>query len=141
MLNLKEVSMKKLHVFALGLFVSVLFSLTGCELLFMQAAMDFNLSLEPSQTTISPGSSRDITIKVSRILPLNVAPMPITVTLYNSPDGMSLKDGQVEIPNGIDERILTIEVSEDANLGNHQLIIEGSTGLKTKQASLKLIVQ
>jgi uncharacterized membrane protein len=133
--------MKKIHVFSLSLFVILLLSLTGCEMLLLDAVMDFNLSLEPVQTSIRPGSSQDITIKVKRILPVNVAPTPIIVTLYNAPEGITLKGEQVDIPSGIDERVLTIEVSDSATLGDHELTFEGSTGFKTKQTKFKLTVQ
>lgn len=133
--------MKKLHTFSLGLFISLVILLAGCEMLLLDAAMDFNLSLEPAQITVSRGSSRDITVKVSRILPVNVAPMPISVTLYNPPTGISLEDEQVDIPSGIDERVLTIQVANSATLGDHELTIEGTTGLKTKQATLNVTVE
>jgi uncharacterized membrane protein len=133
--------MKKLHIFASGLFFLVLFSLTGCEMLLLDAAMDFNLSLEPAQTSIARGNSQDITIKVSRILPVNVTPTPIMVTLYKAPEGITLEGEQVDIPSGIDERVLTIQVSSSAALGEYELTLEGSSGLKTKQAKLKLTVQ
>jgi uncharacterized membrane protein len=141
MLKSEEVGMKKLHTFSVGLFVVVLLSLTGCEMLLLDAVMDFNLSLEPAQITISRGSSKDVTVKVKRILPVNVTPVPISVTLYNPPVGVSLEDGQVDIPSGIDERVLTLQVDASATLGDHELILEGTTGLKTKQAKLNLTVE
>jgi hypothetical protein len=133
--------MKRLPTFTLGFFLFVLLSLTGCEMLLLDAVMDFNLSLESAQTSIVRGTSQDITLKVSRILPVNVAPTPITVKLYNPPDGITLEGEQVDIPSGIDERILTIEVSDSAPLGDHELTIEGSTGLKTNQVKLNLTVE
>jgi uncharacterized membrane protein len=139
--ELEEVRMKKLQAFTLGVFLLGLLFLTGCEMLLLDAVMDFNLSLEPAQTTISKGASQDITVKVSRILPVNVAPTPITVKLYNPPDGITLEGEQVDIPSGLDERVLTIEVSDGALLGDHELTIEGSTGLKTKQVKLNLTVE
>lgn len=133
--------MKRLRTLELSLFVLVLLSLTGCEMLLLDAAMDFNLGLEPAQTTISAGASQDIKIKVSRILPVNVAPTPISVTLYNPPDGITLKGERVDIPSGINERVLTLEVSSSAKRGEVELTLEGTSGLKTKQAKLKLTVQ
>ena len=133
--------MKTLRALTLGLFLFSLLSLTGCEMLLLDAAMDFNLSLEPAQVTVSRGSSREVTVKVSRILPVNVAPVPISVTLYNPPAGISLEDEQVDIPSGIDERVLTIQVANSATLGDHELTIEGTTGLKTKQATLNVTVE
>jgi uncharacterized membrane protein len=138
MLNVKEETMKKWCL--LGLFMPVLLSLTGCELLLADAAMDFNLSLEPAQVTMAKGETKEIKIKVSRILPVNIAPTPITVTLYNPPTGVSLKDGQVEIPNGIDERALVLQVDSSAKAGEVEITIEGTSGLKTKQTKLKLTV-
>ena len=133
--------MKKLHTFSLGLLVVVLLSLTGCEMLLLDAAMDFKLSLEPAQITVSRGSSTEVTVKVSRILPVNVAPVPISLTLYNPPTGISLEAEQVDIPSGLDERVLTIQVDDSATLGDHELTIEGTTGLKTKQATLNITVE
>jgi uncharacterized protein (DUF58 family) len=130
--------MKKLLVVYSLLFIVLL---SGCEMLLLDAAMDFNLSLEPTQVKVSRGSAREITVKVSRVLPVNVAPVPISLTLYPPPIGVSLEDESVEIPNGIDERVLTIVVDDRATLGNHELTIEGTTGLKIKQAKLILTVE
>ncbi len=129
--------MKKLLVVCLPLFIVLL---SGCEMLLLDAAMDFNLSLEPAQTAIAKGESKEVKIKVSRVLPINVAPTPITVTLYNPPTGVTLKDGQVEIPSGINERALVLQVDSSAKLGEVDLTLEGASGLKTKQAKLKLTV-
>ena len=110
-------------------------------MLLLDAAMDFNLSLEPSQITVSREGSREVTVKVSRILPVNVAPAPILLTLYNPPAGVSLEDYSVEIPSGLNERVLTIQVDSSATPGNHELTIEGTTSLKTKQVKLNLTIE
>jgi hypothetical protein len=130
--------MKKLLVVYSLLFIVLL---SGCEMLLLDAAMNFNLSLEPTQVKVSRGSAREITVKVSRVLPVNVAPVPISLTFYHPPIGVSLEDESVEIPNGIDERVLTIVVDDRATLGNHELTIEGTTGLKTKHVKLILTVE
>lgn len=129
--------MKKLLVVSSLLVVMLL---SGCELLLLDAAMDFNLKLEPEQTTITHGSSQSVKVKVSRILPVNVAPIPISVTLYNAPGGITLEGEQVDIPSGLDERDLTIHVADTTKLGNYELTIEGTTGSKTKQTKLKLTI-
>jgi uncharacterized membrane protein len=129
--------MKKLLVVCLPLFIVLL---SGCELLLADAAMDFNLSLEPAQVMMAKGETKEIKIKVSRILPVNLAPTPITVTLYNPPTGVSLKDGQVEIPSGINERALVLQVDSSAKSGEVEVTLEGASGLKTKQTKLKLTV-
>lgn len=122
-------------------FVLVLLSLTGCELLLVDAAMDFTLSLEPAEVTVARGTEREITVKASRTLPVSVAPTPIAVTLYDPPPGVALKEAQVDIPSGIDARILTIQVSGGAEPGSYDVTVEGTTGLKTKQTTLALTVE
>jgi hypothetical protein len=53
---------------------------------------------------------------------------------------VSLEGDEVQIPSGINERILPLVVAEDAALGEHRVTIEVTSGVKTKQVVLELTV-
>lgn len=131
--------MKKLVLLALfGLSANLL---GGCGLLLTTVATDSSLSVEPAELSVALQSQKQVTVKVKRILPIDVAPFPLTVTLYNPPEGVSLAEDAVQIPSGIDERALTIAVAGSAAVGGpYTVTVEATSGLKTKQATFELTI-
>lgn len=134
----------KIHRFRLLillLLVALALPLSGCGLLVSAVATDFNLSIEPAEIAIAQGEEAQVTLIVSRILPIDVTPFPLTATLYNPPQGVTLAEGQVELPSGIDERVLTIAVDDTAEVGGpYTVTVEATSGVKTKQATFELTV-
>lgn len=117
--------------------------LTGCELAAGYLATDFGLSLEPASASVARGESRAVTVHVDRILPIDVAPFPIRVTLHRAPDGVTLAegDGGVDIPSGVSEEIVTLHVADDAELGLHEVVLRGDNFVRTRDATLELAIE
>lgn len=115
-------------------------ALSGCGALVATAAMDFDISLEPSEVTATPGSEVEITVKVSYLVPLEVFPLPLIVTLHDAPDYVSAEE--LEIPPGITEDELTLSIDPDAFIGETEknLTVRATNGMKTKEASFRLTV-
>lgn len=115
-------------------------SLTACEALVANAAMDFTIALEPSEVTASPGEEFTVTIVVSRPVPIDVLPTPIVVTLHDGPDYLSAED--LEIPTGISEDDMTFVVSQDAMIGETEknVKVRATNGFRTKEALFTLSV-
>ncbi len=119
---------------------AVVASLTACGALVANAATDFTISLEPSEVTASPGEQFTVTVSVSRLVPLDVLPTPIVVSLYDGPDYLGAET--LEIPSGISEDDMTFEVSEDAQIGETEknVKVRASNGIKTKEAVFTLTI-
>lgn len=129
--------MRTLRLLALLLGLVALAS--GCEMLAADAITNFDLKLEPTALAVARGGSGTVKVTISRAVPIEVVPVPITVELYNPPPGVSATP--LEIPSGISEDELRLEVGEAAALGGPvALKVRASNGAKTKEATLQLTV-
>ena len=129
--------MRVLRLFALLAGLVALAS--GCEMLAANAVTNFDLKLEPTALAVARGGSGTVKITISRTVPIDVVPVPITVELYNPPAGVSA--APLELPSGITEDELRLEVSETAALGGPvTLKVRASNGVKTKEATVQLTV-
>lgn len=115
-------------------------SLTACEALVANAAMDFTITLEPSEVTASPGEEFTVTVSVSRPVPLDVLPTPIVITLHDGPNYLSAEE--LEIPSGISEDEMTFVLSQDAMIGETEknVKVRATNGFKTKEATFTLTI-
>lgn len=127
-----------LRVFAL-LSVALL---SSCQLAAGYLATDFSLSAEPPELTLARGSSEDLTVHVDRILPIDASPFPVLVTLHRTPDGVTLEADEegVHIPSGIDEEVLTLRASADAELGEHEATLRGTNMIRAKDVDFVIII-
>lgn len=114
--------------------------LTACEALVANAAMDFSITLEPSEVEAYPGQVFTVQVTVSRPVPVDVLPTSILVTLHDGPDYLSAED--LEIPSGISADEMTFVVSEDAQIGETEknIKVRASNGIKTKEATFSLTI-
>lgn len=120
---------------AAGVLVAVL---GGCGLIATQLATDFSLGVEPEEVTIAPGGSAEVRVSIDRIVPIDVVPVPILVTLHDAPEDVSAED--LELPSGIDADELEIVVDGDAEPRVVELTVRATNGLKTKDSTVLLTI-
>lgn len=127
--------MKTLRLFAFALILVT----SGCQLLLADVAANFDLKLEPAALSVARGGSGTLKVTISRTVPIDVVPVPITLELYNPPAGVSAE--ALEFPSGISEDDLRVEVDESAVLGGPvTLKVRATNGLNTKEATFKLTI-
>lgn len=115
--------------------------LSGCGLLAAQLATQFSLSVEPEELTAARDGSEEVVVGVSRPLGIDLTPIPVILTLHRAPDGVSLGDvDEVQIPSGIDEETISLHVSADAELGEHEVVFRGTNTVRTEEATLTLTI-
>lgn len=114
--------------------------LTACEALVANAAMDFSITLEPSEVEAYPGQVFTVQVTVSRPVPIDVLPTPVVVALHDGPDFLSAED--LEIPSGISEDEMTFVVSKDAQIGETEknVKVRATNGFKTKEVTFALTI-
>lgn len=114
--------------------------LTACEALLANAATDFSIALEKTEVEAYPGQVFDVTVKVSRPIPVDVLPTPVIVTLHDGPDYLSAED--LEIPAGIESDDMTFTVSGDAMIGETEknVKVRATNGIKTKEVTFSLTI-
>ena len=121
---------------AAGVLVSVL---SGCSLIATQLATDFSLNVETEHLTLAPGESGDVSVRIGRTVPIDVVPVPIVVSLHDSPSDVSADD--LEMPSGIDQDEMTIEIAADADpRGPMELTLRATNGIKTREATFQLTI-
>lgn len=121
---------------------SVAAVLSGCQLAGAYVATDFSLATEPDELTIVQGGSSELVLRIDRILGIDVSPFPVTVEIHRAPDGVSLAEGEsVSIPAGISEEPVTLEVEATAEPGEHEVVLRGSNGIKSRDATVALTIE
>jgi hypothetical protein len=115
--------------------------LTGCQLAGGYVATEFFLQAEPERVEMDRGGQQEVTVHVDRVLGIDVSPFPVALTLHEGPDGLSLAEGDtVTIPAGVDEEAVTLSASGSAELGEHEVVLRGSNGIRTKDATLTVTI-
>jgi len=114
-------------------------ALTSCGEVAVVAAMQFELSVTPAQLTVRSGEQGQVTVKVKRLLPNGVSPVPILVVVNGPPVGVTVDP--VTVAPGQSEAILTVRVNGTAVPGGPvNLTLQGKAGLLTKTATVALTV-
>lgn len=120
----------------------LLLGLTGCQLAGAYLATDFSLRVEPAEATASPGDDLELIVRVDRPLGLDVSPLPVTIGLHRAPDGVELADGPtLEVPAGVSEETAILRVGAEVAGGEHEIVLRGSNGVKSRDAELVLAVE
>jgi hypothetical protein len=115
--------------------------LTGCQLAGGYVATEFFLRAEPEQVEMDRGGEQDVTVHVDRVLGIDVSPFPVALTLHEGPDGLSLAEGDaITIPAGVDEEVVTLAATASAALGEHEVVLRGSNGIRSKDAALTVTI-
>jgi hypothetical protein len=115
--------------------------LTGCQLAAPYVATEFFLRLDPEQIEMDRGSEREVTVFIDRVLGIDVSPFSVVVTLHEGPSGLALAEGEsITIPAGVDEERVTLAASGSTELGEHEVVLRGSNGIRTKDAALTVMV-
>lgn len=123
-------------------FAALAAALSGCQLAGAYVATDFSLATEPDALTIVQGESAEIVVRVDRILGIDVSPFPVAVQIHRAPDGVTLAEGEtVEIPSGISEEMVTLEVDPSAEPGEHEVVLRGSNVIKSRDATVTLTIE
>ncbi len=116
-------------------------SLSGCQLAAGYLVTDFSLAVEPSEATLAAGDTLEVTVRVERFLGIDASPFPVTLTLHRAADGVSLAGAEsVEIPSGIDEEVVTLQVDPGTALGEGEVVFRGSGVVKSRDATLTLVI-
>lgn len=116
--------------------------LSSCQLAGAYVATDFSLATEPDALTIVQGGSAGLVLRVDRPLGLDVSPLAVTVELHRAPEGVSLAEGEsVTIPAGIHEEPVTLEVDTAAEPGEHEVVLRGANGVKSRDATVTLTIE
>lgn len=125
-----------------GTLVVLAVLLSGCQLAGAYVATDFSLATEPDTLTIARGGSAELTVRVGRPLGIDISPLPVTVEVHEAPDGVGLAEGEsVSIPAGISEESVTLEVNASAELGQHEVVLRGSNGIKSRDATVTVTIE
>lgn len=125
----------------LVLLALVVVPLTGCQLAGGYVATEFFLRVEPEQVEVARGDEREVTVFVDRVLGIDVSPFPVALSLHEGPDGLSLAEGDsITIPAGVDEQVVTLAASGSAEGGEHEVVLRGSNGIRTKDATLMVTI-
>lgn len=123
-------------------FAALAATLSGCQLVGAYVATDFSLATRPDELTIVQGESAELVVRVDRILGIDVSPFPVTVEIHRAPDGVTLAEGDaVEIPAGISEEPVTLEVDPSAEPGEHEVVLRGSNVVKSRDVTVTLTIE
>jgi hypothetical protein len=124
---------------ALVVVVLLVPALGGCGLLLAQVATDFSFTVETPSIQVAPGAWAPVHVKVKRALPVDVVPLPVTVSLHDPPAGVSA--APLTLPSGIDEDdlILTVQAGTPAG-GPFAVKVRATNGTKTHEATVRLTV-
>lgn len=110
-------------------------TLTSCATL----VMDFNVTLTPTALSVAAGQEGEVTVTISHLIPIDVVPMPITVTIHDPPDFITSQ--VLDMPAGITSDELTFTVAPGAPLGGPVIVeVRASNGMKTKELTFELTV-
>jgi hypothetical protein len=116
--------------------------LSGCQLAGAYAVTEFSLATEPDALTIVQGGSAELVLRVDRPLGLDVSPLAVTVEIHRAPEGVGLAEGEsVTIPAGIHEEPVTLEVGATAEPGEHEVVMRGANGIKSRDATVTLTIE
>ena len=116
--------------------------LSGCQLAGAYALTEFSLATEPDALAIAQGGSAELVLRVDRPLGLDVSPLAVTVEIHRAPEGVSLAEGaSVSLPAGISEEPVTLEVDGTAEPGEHEVVLRGSNGIKSRDATVALTIE
>lgn len=114
-------------------------ALGGCGLLLAQVATEFSFTVETPSVQIAPGAFAAVHVKVSRVLPIDVSPLPVTVSLYQAPGGVSAPP--LALPPGIDEDDLIVAVKAGTPPGGPYAVrVRASNGQKTHEDEFRLTI-
>lgn len=123
-------------------FVALAAALSGCQLAGAYVATEFSIATEPAALTIAQGASAELVVRVDRPLGMDVSPLAVTVEIHRAPAGVSLAEGEgVQIPSGISEERVTLEVDPSAEPGEHEVALRGSNGIKSRDATVALTIE
>jgi hypothetical protein len=109
--------------------------LSGCELLLQEATRFYTVTLDPEELTIVRGETGKLTVEVNILIDLNDE---ANVQLYNQPDYVQADD--INIPNGLPDGIMTIEVDADAPLGTEEITVQIIKAGKGQRKTFELTI-
>lgn len=114
-------------------------ALSGCGTLLLGASTQFDLALEPTAARAAPGGEARVGVTISKLVPVDVVPLPVTVTLEDAPAGVRADD--LVFGPGENRKTLVVRVDASVALGGpYTLRVVASNGVVTKERPFELTV-
>jgi hypothetical protein len=118
----------------------LVFMLSGCEQLALEASKRFTVELTPASLTLTRGSQGTTTVTIKPITGFDLGSEAATVSLVKPPTGVSADP--LSIAAGISGRDLTIRVATSATpVVDQDITVEVDKGGRGAEAKLKLTIQ